>query len=84
MLREMMRLIAQGGPWTTETLARELGTSPEMVAAMLEELARRGYLKAVESECSGTCAHCPMATQCATGSPQRIWAWNQEARAELP
>ncbi len=80
MLRELMRRIAEGGPWTTEALARELDTSPELVAAMLEELARRGYVKAVESECSGACAHCPMASQCPSGSPQRIWMWNQKAQ----
>ena len=82
MLRELMRHIAHGGPSTTESLARELGTSPEMVAAMLEELARRGYVRPVETGCNGACAHCHMATQCATGSPQRVWAWSQEVRPE--
>ena len=84
MLRELMRLIAQGGPWTTETLARELDTSPDMVTAMLENLARRGYVKAVDIGCEGACAHCPMAAKCAAGSPQRVWAWSQEAQSELP
>jgi len=79
-----MRHIARGGPWTTETLARELDTSPELVAAMLEELAGRGYVKAVESECCRACAHCPMATQCAGASSQRIWMWNQKAQPESP
>jgi predicted ArsR family transcriptional regulator len=84
MLRELMRRIEQGGPWTTEALARELDTSPEMVAAMLEDLARRGYVKPVESGCGGACAHCSMAAKCATGSPQRVWTWSQEAQSRLP
>jgi predicted ArsR family transcriptional regulator len=85
MLRELMRLIAQGGPWTTETLARKLDTSPDMVAVMLEDLVRRGYVKAVESPlngaCDGACLHCSMAAKCATGSPQRVWTWSQEAQS---
>jgi hypothetical protein len=49
MLKQLLKHVAAGGAWTTESLAQALDTTPELVMAMLEDLTRRGYLK--EREC---------------------------------
>ena len=73
MLRQIMDRIAQGGSWSVEDLARELGTTPRLVTAMLEDLARRGYLKPVGAACSGACASCTMSVGCIKGTFEQVW-----------
>ena len=77
MLRQIMDRIAQGGSWSVEDLARELHTTPQLVTAMLEDLARRGYFKAVGATCSGACASCTMVGGCIEGAFEQVWAVNQ-------
>ena len=77
MLRQIMDRIAQGGSWSVEDLARELGTTPQLVTAMLEDLVRRGYLKAVGAACGGGCASCSMAGGCIKGAFEQVWTVNQ-------
>ena len=79
LLRQILDRIAQGGTWTTESLAEELGTTALLVAMMVEDLERRGYLKRVASTCSGTCASCALATGCIKESSQKMWALIENA-----
>jgi len=78
MLRELLRLMAQGGVRTRAELARELGVSEGLVEQMLEDLARMGYLKPVEGSCASQCTACPLAKTCAAGTPARIWALTEK------
>lgn len=55
-------------------LARKLETTPALIEAMLEDLARMGYLKQVGGECAGACAGCSLAGLCAAGEGGRVWA----------
>ncbi|MBN1641795.1 MAG: winged helix-turn-helix transcriptional regulator [Anaerolineae bacterium] len=78
MLRQILDRLRKGGTWTIEGLARELGVSPPLVEAAIEDLTRRGYLALVGGGCSGACASCPAAGNCvratAGDSPHhRIW-----------
>jgi hypothetical protein len=73
MLKEIVQHIANGGTWTVETLAHDLGTTPELVTAMIEQLVRQGYLKPAGSACDRACASCPMAQGCIRGTGNRIW-----------
>ena len=73
MLRQLVDRIAQGRSWTVEELAGELGTTPQLVTAMLEDLARRGYLKPVGAACSGACASCSMSAGCIKGAFEQVW-----------
>lgn len=77
MLRQIMDRIAQGGSWSVEDLARELHTTPQLVTAMLEDLARRGYLKPVGAACGDACASCTVAGGCIKGAFERVWTVNQ-------
>nr|HID12933.1 DNA-binding protein [Anaerolineae bacterium] len=74
MLERLLELLRAGGTHRVSDLARELETTPALVEAMLEDLARMGYLKRVGGECGGGCAACPLSRLCAAGAKGRIWA----------
>ncbi len=80
MLEELLKLLADGGAHTPESLARELGTSRDMVERMLADLARLGYLEPVAGACQSACAGCPSAAVCSVGTAQRVWALTEKAR----
>lgn len=75
MLERLLHRLS-AGVTTVPELARALRTSPELVEAMLEDLARRGLVKPVE-HCNGACRGC-----CVTGclSKWRGRAWTVAAR----
>jgi len=87
MLNKLLDLLREGGTRRIADLAQELGTTPELVEAMLEDLARMGYVKHVASQCSEKCSTCPMAEMCAAGGPSRegdngrIWTLAEDRRA---
>jgi hypothetical protein len=58
---------------TTESLARQLETTPRLVDMMLADLERRGYIKQ-SSTCSDGCASCELATGCGEQPRQRLWS----------
>ncbi len=68
MLREILNRLADGRTWSIEALAQDLGTTPELVTAAIEDLARRGYLTPVDPACSGTCTSCSTASGCTSRS----------------
>jgi len=76
MLRKIIERIAQGGSWSVEDLASELGTTHELMTAMLEDLERRGYLKPAGAGCSRACASCTMSAGCIKGAFDRVWIVN--------
>ena len=78
MLRRAWERIAGGGTWTVGTLAKELGTTPAMVRAMVEELARRGYLRAASSSCGESCASCSISKGCVRGGVGELWTVSDE------
>ena len=73
MLKQILDRVADGRSWTVETLAGELGTTPEMVTAMIDQLVRQGYLKPVSGACGGGCASCSLAQGCIKGTGSRLW-----------
>jgi predicted ArsR family transcriptional regulator len=67
MLNRLLELLREGGTHRIRNLADELGTTPELVEAMLEDLARMGYLSRSASECSDKCTACPLSEMCVAG-----------------
>lgn len=61
LLEQLLGLVADGGLSTCAELARSLSVSRSLLEAMLEELARLGYLRRVASGCAGHCAGCSVA-----------------------
>lgn len=74
MLTELLRRVAQGGVHSTTVLARELGVSEGLLAQMMDDLVRMGYLKPVDASCGGKCNACPLAGGCSIGGPGGVWA----------
>jgi len=72
MLEQLLRLIAEDGVSTCEDLARRVSVSQPLLEAMLEELARLGYLRAVASGCAGHCTGCSMGG-CSVIGQGRVW-----------
>lgn len=74
MLEKLMALIGAGGTFQTGRLAAQLGTSPEMVEALLEHLQRAGLVRPYEG-CEGGCSGCSLQKTCQTegGAGARLW-----------
>lgn len=70
MLEELLRRLGAGVTSIRE-LARDLGTTPTLVEAMLEELERRGLVTSVAS-CSGACQGCSV-SGCLSTWRGRAW-----------
>lgn len=75
MLERLLREIQNGGTLEAGVLAARLGTSPQMVAVMLNHLEQLGKLSNL-AECSDVgCGSCSLAGVCSTekGKGARIW-----------
>jgi DNA-binding Lrp family transcriptional regulator len=90
MLSELLDLVQQGGTRRIADLAQELGTTPELVEVMLEDLADMGFVKRVTSRCSEKCTTCAVSEICAAGRSSgegnggQIWVLTEEQGAERP
>jgi hypothetical protein len=67
MLNRMLELLREGGTRRIRNLAVELDTTPDLVEAMLEDLARMGYVRPVGTACSEECTTCPLSGMCVAG-----------------
>ncbi len=68
MLEKLLAEIRSGGTFETGELASRLGTTPEMLSAMLEHLQRSGQLQPFNT-CSDTCAECRLSNACKSPQP---------------
>jgi hypothetical protein len=84
MLQTLLRLVAEGGVHSYGDLTRRLSIAPPLLEAMLEDLARLGYLQAVGNGCGGHCAGCSMGG-CSVADANQLWTLtNKGARAAAP
>ena len=80
-LEELLRLVATGGVHSYEELAAALSVPPPLLDAMLENLARLGYLRSVEAACGQDCDGCPLGG-CSVAGRGRLWVLTEKgARA---
>ena len=71
MLDRLLELLGEGGTRPIRSLADELDTTPELVRAMVEDLARMGYLRRLSAECEAGCSSCSLSGMCvARGAPR--------------
>ncbi|MGC8855227.1 MAG: FeoC-like transcriptional regulator [Anaerolineae bacterium] len=75
MLEQLLQEIRSGGTLEIETLATRLGTSPQLIKAMLDHLQRAGYLQAYTSTCSIACNGCSWQSACTLqkGGQPKLW-----------
>ena len=83
-LAEMLRLLADGGIHSTAELARRLAVGEGLLAAMVDDLSRRGYLAAVDQSCGAACDGCGVRSACAapdaTPATPRLLALTERGR----
>ncbi len=72
MLERLLGEIREGGTLETGVLAMRLGTSPQLVAALLEHLQRLGLI-ADFKDCSAGCGGCSLQDACSAPPPLRLW-----------
>ena len=74
MLQKLLDEIQSGGTLEPGILAARLGTTPHMVAAMLEHLARMGKLQAYAACSPQGCDACGPGGKCTpAAAPGRVW-----------
>jgi DNA-binding IscR family transcriptional regulator len=80
-LQELLRLVAVGGVHSYEELAADLSVSVPLLEAMLENLARLGYLRSAEATCGQNCDRCPVGG-CSVAGRGQLWVLTEKgARA---
>jgi hypothetical protein len=83
VLEELLKAVAEGGIYSYEDLAKRLSISQPLLEAMLEDLARLGYLRSVGDGCGRQCAGCPIGP-CSVAGAGRLWALTDKgARAAI-
>lgn len=83
MLERLLRIVAAEGAGSVSALARHLGVSEQLAAAMLEDLGRQGYLMPFAMGCRGQCAHCPLRTGCRYEGRLRLWVLSRKSERLL-
>ena len=68
MLEKLLSELRVGGTFETGELAVRLGTTPELLGAMLEHLQRSGHIQSFNA-CSDTCADCNLSNHCKQPNP---------------
>jgi Mn-dependent DtxR family transcriptional regulator len=77
MLEKLVKEIRNGGSLEINSLASRLGTSPQLVEAMLEHLQRSGLIRDY-ANCGVGCQGCGLQNSCKSLSVVRLWQSNYE------
>jgi hypothetical protein len=80
MLEQLVNEIRAGGTLETGALAARLGTTPQLVEAMLEHLQRSGLIRAYVS-CSDGCLGCSLQDACKKQVPGAIRLWQSKSES---
>jgi len=85
MLLRLLQLIAGAeGATTQAALAHRMGISEALVAPMIDDLVRLGYLTMVEPGCGqGHCSGCSLSGSCPAQPQARLWALTAKGRSAL-
>jgi Mn-dependent DtxR family transcriptional regulator len=80
VLDSLLKAIGEGGAHSQSELARSLGVSEDLLAQMVEDLVRMGYLEAVGGACTSACSGCPMGDLCAIGGQGTVWTLTEKGQ----
>jgi len=72
MLEKLLTEIRSGGTFETGALAAKLGTTPELVEAMLEHLQRAGQIRPYQT-CDDACGGCSLRKGCQHAGGVKLW-----------
>lgn len=77
MLHELLQRIAKGGAHSYKELAEALSVPVPLLEAMLEEMARLGYLRSLEAACNHNCHRCPVGG-CSVAGRGQVWVLTEK------
>jgi hypothetical protein len=81
MLEQLLYLLAENDVYSYRDLMEELSVSMSLLEMALNELARLGYLHAMDNNCAGACHGCAL-SNCSVVSPGHLWTLTEKgARA---
>lgn len=81
MLEYLLKLLNDGGVRSYKELAEALSVPESLLEVMIEDLARRGYLRSAAEQCSTRCESCHVGV-CAMGGGGKVWVLTEKgARA---
>jgi hypothetical protein len=78
MLEQLINEIRAGGTLETGALAARLGTTPQLVEAMLEHLQRSGLIQVYVS-CDDGCLGCSLQDACKKPSSTTMRLWQSKS-----
>jgi hypothetical protein len=76
MLRQLLSLLKGGCNHTIGELATALGVNQDLVVVMLTDLAQRGYLSQIVTDCSAHCTVCPLNGFCRPPATSSGWLFD--------
>lgn len=77
MLEQLLNEINAGGTLETGALAARLGTTPQLIEAMLSHLERSGLIQ-VYPACQDGCLGCSLQDACQKQAPGAIRLWQSK------
>lgn len=87
MLEKLLKLLDDGGVRSYRELAAALSIPESLLEVVLEDLARRGYLRSMAAQCGTKCAGCHTSL-CAVAGGGKVWVLTEKgsraAEAEPP
>jgi len=73
MVRNLLKLLAEGDIHNIPQLARTLEVSEEIVRMIMADFTRQGFLQTVNSNCDLQCKSCPIRKTCTPRKTPKIW-----------
>jgi hypothetical protein len=73
MFDKLMTLLKRGGTVTVDEVARQLDTTPEVVAGMIDHMTRTGQLRPMNVSCDLVCNQCLLVRDCQKPNRSRVW-----------
>jgi len=81
MLTQLLETLAGGKVYNPVQLARELDVTQGMIAQMLEDLERRGYVEHLRMGCEeGKCKGCAYSKNCSPTTAISGWGLTEKGR----
>ena len=78
MLERLLEEVRRGGTLETRVLAAQLGTSPQLIEAMLEHLQRRGMIQ-LYVNCGEGCQGCRLQETCRPQNDHSVRLWQERS-----
>jgi hypothetical protein len=73
MFDKLMTRLKRGGTLTVAEMARELDTTPEVVAGMIDHMVHMGQLHPMKVSCDQACNQCLLVRDCQRPERSRVW-----------